>query len=258
MDIRRNERINSNLKYLEVTKKGDSNYIKFHEQQFNQVYRSTISFFNWLEELNLLTVKSKKSICDVGVGQGANLIYAANRFSNSIFKGIDINPDLIKKGNDLINNKSLNNCSLIVDDLYNLNASHINRYDGITCICVLPFLPDFKIPVEKMIELNAEWIAITGLFFEGNVSCKAILNDFSGSHELESYYNTYSLPIVKKVFHDNGYKNFSFIPFEIDIDLPKPTNKGMGTYTENLKDGRRLQVSGPILMNWYFVVAKKN
>jgi hypothetical protein len=29
----------------------------------------------------------------------------------------------------------------------------------------------------------------------------------------------------------------------------------MGTYTEHLADGRRLSISGPLLMPWYFLFA---
>ena len=31
----------------------------------------------------------------------------------------------------------------------------------------------------------------------------------------------------------------------------------MQTYTETLQNGKRLQISGPLLMNWYFIYAEK-
>jgi hypothetical protein len=55
-----------------------------------------------------------------------------------------------------------------------------------------------------------------------------------------------------------GYEDFVFQPFNIDIDLPKPAHDGMGTYTEQLENGQRIQISGPVFMSWYFILARKS
>lgn len=44
----------------------------------------------------------------------------------------------------------------------------------------------------------------------------------------------------KKHFEALGYKKFSFVPFEIDIDLPKPDSLALGTYTVKTEEGKRL------------------
>jgi len=61
---------------------------------------------------------------------------------------------------------------------------------------------------------------------------------------------------VRDFLATHGYGEFVYTPFEIDIDLAKPPD-GMGIYTETLANGRRLQISGPVLMNWYFIMAKR-
>jgi hypothetical protein len=66
------------------------------------------------------------------------------------------------------------------------------------------------------------------------------------------------LGYTQKFFREKGFSKFEYIPFEIDIDLPKPVGTGFdGTYTETLKNGERIQISGPILMSWYFVLAQQ-
>jgi len=60
--------------------------------------------------------------------------------------------------------------------------------------------------------------------------------------------------------HSTSYCNVyalkqRFKRFDIDIDLPKGSHGGLGTYTELLADGRRLQISGPIMLSWYFILA---
>jgi len=67
--------------------------------------------------------------------------------------------------------------------------------------------------------------------------------------------NTYSLPLVRQYLLDRGYNKFMYSRFEMPIDLPRSTSGRMGTYTELTTDGRRLQISGPLLMNWYFIYA---
>jgi hypothetical protein len=73
----------------------------------------------------------------------------------------------------------------------------------------------------------------------------------------QSFYNVYSMPVVRKFLSAEGYSQFQQTPFEIDIDLPKPAHKGRGTFTEKLQNGHRVQISGPLLMPWYFIAAKR-
>ena len=66
---------------------------------------------------------------------------------------------------------------------------------------------------------------------------------------------------LNRLANDYGYEVVTSDRFEIDIDVPKPKNKDiMGTFTEIVNgslDYKRLQISGPLLLNWYFVLLKK-
>ena len=67
----------------------------------------------------------------------------------------------------------------------------------------------------------------------------------------DEHYNVYSLPRFIKYCRDLGCSKVVTEPFEIDIDLPRPERSGgMGTYTQQLADGHRLQLSGPLHMPW--------
>ena len=52
------------------------------------------------------------------------------------------------------------------------------------------------------------------------------------------YYNIYSLKRVQKCFEKLGYNHFDFIPFNIDIDIPKTDSMDIGTYTIKTEDGK--------------------
>ena len=80
------------------------------------------------------------------------------------------------------------------------------------------------------------------------------------------YYNTYSLNQIDKLCQDNGYLLSSWKDFDIDIDISKPKSQDrMSTYTEKIlqdeiegKSFKRLQISGPLLMNWKNILIKKS
>jgi hypothetical protein len=111
-----------------------------------------------------------------------------------------------------------------------------------------------------MTKLKPKWIALTSLFYDGPLSCTIEVQDYDSNLQpcMKSFYNVYSLPLVKKILLELGYCNFQSTEFEINIDLPRPDRKGKGTYTERLQSGRRLQISGPLLMPWYFIAVKKS
>lgn len=233
----------------------------YHRSQFSQPYRSTIKFIDWLYNFRLFN--DINTILDVGCGCGSNIFYMVKRFPSLNFTGTDINNELIEKGNSFFKNKNLKNCRLIKKDLYKLDNRMKNKYDGIISFQTLSWLPEYKTPLTKLIELNPKWIAISSLFYEGPVSCKIEIQyldeqDTNSEGNKRAYYNIYSLDDTKKFFKRHGYQEFKYIPFNIDIDLMKPKNKGMGTYTEKLENGKRIQISGPLLLPWYFIFVKNN
>ncbi len=243
--------------WLEITKKDILNY---HEKQFKKPYRSTIFFCQWLESFGLLSKNKKDIILDIGAGMGSNIYYMAKKYPKSFFLGIDI-ASLVRTGNKYFKKLGQSNCRLVKGDLYALNKNYVDKFTGIVSYQTLSWLPDYKLPILKMAGLKAEWIAITSLFYEGDINCKTIVQDYttplSDKPYKEAFYNIYSLKLIQELFKKCGYRKFDYIRFEIDVDLPKPKTKGMGTYTERLANGKRIQISGPLLMNWYFILARK-
>lgn len=246
------------IHWLESTK---TRHLEYYTRQIEKPYRSTISFCQWLETLGLLSKNREDIIADIGAGAGGNIYYMARKYKKSTFVGIDINPTLVEIGNKYFKESGQCNCKLLEGDLYALDKCHIGKYDGIVSYQTLSWLPDYKLAIKKMVELKTGWIAITSLFYDGDVNCKIIVQDYTiplaGKPYQEAFYNIYCLRLVQELLAKYGYSKFSYKPFEIDIDLPKPKTTGMGTYTKKLANGKRLQISGPLLMSWYFILAKK-
>lgn len=234
----------------------------YYERQFKTPYRSTVKYCDWLEELMVLNPQNKLNIMDIGTAKGANLHYMNQRFPNCTFLGLDINNDFVKEGNDIIKKENVSNCHLEQGDLYNLDfAKHANKFDGIISYQTLSWLPGYEKALEEIIKLNSKWVSFTSLFYDGLVDCKIEVQEYNKPDDKDSFrtsfYNIYSLPRIESFLLQRGFKVFKYIPFEIDIDLAKPEHSNMQTYTQKLVDGKRQQISGPVLMNWFFVYASK-
>ena len=239
-----------------VTEWTDNVNTEYHEKQFNEPYRSTIAFCDWLETTGLMNSDSNIKILDLCSGAGANLYYMSQRYRKSVFVGIDINPYLVDTGNAFFNKMGAHSCRLTVGDICNIDAQ---GFDGIISLQSLSWLPEIEQPIQSMARVGAKWIAASSLFYNGLVSCKTEVTEYDTHHDPSriTYYNVYSIPVVKDYFGVCGYNVCGVKPFEMDIDLPKPINAGLGTYTEKTAEGERLQISGPLLMPWHFIAAKR-
>lgn len=235
--------------------------LEYHQRQFRVPYRSTVRFCEWLESLSLLDPRNTRTMLDIGAGGGANLYYMGKRHPDIAFTGVELNPALVELGARSLLNEGIHNVSMQTGDLYNLDIGLKGQFDAVISMQTLMVLPEFETAVSNFAALKPKWIGLTSLFNAGDVTCKIEVKDYANARpgELyhENFYNVYSLKRVAMRLTDLGYSDIQISPFEIDIDLEKPANGGMGTYTEKTADGRRLQVTGPILQPWHFIVARK-
>jgi ubiquinone/menaquinone biosynthesis C-methylase UbiE len=236
--------------------------IDYFDRQFVSPYRSTVKFCEWLELIGAIETNSTLKILDIGTGKGSNIYYMNQRFPLCNYLGLDISDELVIQGNAFMKEQNMVNCKLEYADLYSTHLQkYKDAYNGIVSYQTLSWLPECETALKNMIALNPDWIALTSLFYDGLIDCKIEVKEFQSADDnlnvKASFYNIYSLPRIEKLFYNHGYKVFKFIPFEIDIDLPKPEHNNMQTYTQKMMDGTRLQISGPVLMNWHFIYAAK-
>ena len=150
-----------------------------------------------------------------------------------------------------------NNSNLIRFDEY--TKQKLKQIDGVVSLQTISWVRELRKPMTQIFKkISPNWICMSGLFYEGDISCKTLVYDHS--LEREVYYNTYSLKELNRISNFYGYKLTKVKPFKIDIDISEPKNKDhMSTFTKRIADSSdRLQISGPILLNWYFVMIEKS
>lgn len=236
----------------------DEENLKFHMGQYDDPYRSTVKF---LEYLQTKVKGSENFVLDLGCGAGAVLSYLLQ--DKEMFgggAGVDVNKELISAGKKILSQRSINNCELREGDFTKLKKGDVGKINGVISLQTFNILPNYFEIAQCMCRLEPDWIAFSTLGFEGMIDYEIKLHDYTKNKDgeyAEVFYNIYSLPKMKEYFGNLGYYKFDYKEFEMDIDLPQTNKVGRGTYTIKTEQGKRLQISGGMMMPWYFVFIEK-
>lgn len=228
---------------------------KYFVKQLKNPKESTKYIFEILKKKKLNNLNT----LDLACGNGANLMFLKKQFNNKKYcLGIDANKKLLEHGSNFNN---FNDLELKYGNILNLNKKFKNKFQLITSIQTLSWLKDYQKVSLEMIKLNSKYIFISSLFWEGlidfNIKIDLLKNDKPNRPVLSStYYNIYSLKSFLNFYKKYNYKEILCEKFKIKKNLRNNSKEGMGTYT--MKDkGKNIQISGPLLMNWYFIIFKK-
>jgi ubiquinone/menaquinone biosynthesis C-methylase UbiE len=233
----------------------------YHERQYDSVYRSTIALRDCLQKWNLIPDDEPRRVMDVCAGGGANIYHLSKLFPSAQFVGVEINPELVRFGNERFAIESCASCRLMVGDVYDLSSVGGEWPDIVMCLQTLFNLPEPEKVLGQLSLLKARHIVVSSLFYDGPINAEVRVRDFSFKTRAMPYkdcfYNVYSVDFIRQLFHQYGYRVDQVEPFRIDVDLPQPQSRGLGTYTRRLEGGDRLQFSGPLYLPWYFMLASR-
>jgi ubiquinone/menaquinone biosynthesis C-methylase UbiE len=228
---------------------------EYHMGQWNEPKESTKAFANYFSE----ELSGSKNLIDLGAGAGAATFHLACKNLNTNFIGIDHSKELIESAKIASEEFKLPNLSFDTGDWFNLDDKW-KKSDGVISLQTLSWLPEMRKPMTQIFEvIEPNWIGISSLFYEGDISCQ--IEVFEHTQMRKTFYNVYSLKELTRLAAEYQYEVVKSDRFEIEIDIPRQSSVDrMGTYTERIHgslDFKRLQISGPLLMNWYFVLLKK-
>lgn len=228
--------------------KNDS--VDYHISQYNSPKRSTVAFKNFFEK----EIAQSKNVIDIAGGSGACVAYLAKIYPETQFTVFDISEKLINIGKEKIHKLGLNNVSFLLGDI--VTYDFLDNYDCVICLQTLSWIESDQMFLGSMLKkLRPKYLGLSSLFYEGDISAK--INIIEHQINRGSYYKVYSMPEFLRFLSKFGYNEVEYLSFEIDIDIPKPREvHRMSTYTLSLEKNsgpQKLQISGPILMPWYFV-----
>jgi len=207
-----------------------------------------------LEKIITPYIESKKlKILDACCGIGHISHFLSKISPETDILGIDQTSYLIEEAKKLSNNSRL---SFEIGDIYDIPKKYDKNFDISVCWKTLSWLPYYDEIMKSLISCTKNYIFLSALFYEGEIDFQIKVREYKkekGKDDFTLYYNVYSLPHFKKFVFEQGVKNVDVYDFDISIDIPKSDKDYMGTYTEKLENGKRLQISGAVLMSWKII-----
>jgi ubiquinone/menaquinone biosynthesis C-methylase UbiE len=230
--------------------------IDYHMRQFDAPYRSTVHLARFM---GLLLKSAAGEALDVGCGAGANIHYLSRELPGYRWTGVDIAGDaLFSHGRERLASAGCE-ARLLTGDFYRLTELlPARQFDLVLSLQTLQVIECYEPALEQLLKMTRGWLFVTGLFCESQVDALIQVKDYTWPDELKSayFYNIYSLPRFQSFCEARGAREVLTQDFQMDVDLPKPAAGGLGTYTELLADGRRLQFTGPIFQPWKFIAVR--
>ncbi len=231
---------------------------EYYSRQLKKPYESTISFFNFLHKhVNL----NDKKIVDLGCGNGANLFYLKKNYNISNSFGLDQNKSLLKNAKNFSKKNRISNLHFFNTDIQDYKSKIKKNLicDGATCIQTLSVLDDYKNTILFAKKLKAKFICVNSLFWNGDIDFKIAVNFLKkNTREVKkiNHYNIYSIKHYKNFLKNNGYKLNYIFKFQNKINLKTKNKNLMGSHTVEL-DNKTVTKSGPLIMDWYFILSIK-
>lgn len=237
----------------------ESSDLEFFKRQLENPYDSTKQFFEFISKE--VTLNSQTKLIDACSGSGAASIYALSEYKCKEILAFDFQKKYLEIGKQFISKKDFKNkIKFIEDDVYNLSNKVLeHKFDGVICLASLSWINDWEKALNELSKTKTSWIALSAIMYEGRIQAKINIEEFdeNGMKIHQSPYNVLSIPLVKNHLKKIGYSNFIAKKFEISIDLSRGDVNKMGTHTKKLEDGERIQISGPIMLPWWFLIAKR-
>ena len=227
----------------------DATRTAWHTDQFREPMRSTVHLAGFAQRV--MGDRAFGTALDAACGAGANIVHLRERLGG-IWTGVDIDREVVAFGCD-------RGLDLVEGDLCALERNpRLGRFDACFSLMALSWLPDYERALQQMMAITSDWVIVSSLFAESDFDAFVRVHkrsDGAHSQTRDEHYNVYSLPRFDHFCRSLGATDVIAEPFEIDIDLPR-TGAGMGSWTEQTADGRRLTFSGPVWMPWWFVAIR--
>lgn len=201
-------------------------------------------------------VNNNLQILDAGCGIGHSIYFLNELSPGSQFLGVDQTEVYIKEATKFFG--SLENAKFVTANVEELPAKYSKFFDVAVSRAVISWMPGYEKFMQALVAVTKKHIFVSSLFYDGDVDFFSTIKMYKGESGVNTetateLRNVYSFPRFKKFVESLGAKEVVAVDFEMPIDLPKPSVDMVATFTEKLANGKRLQISGAIIMSWKWV-----
>jgi len=210
-----------------------------------------------LERLLTAHAIAPREIADIACGGGGSTFHLAQLYPRARYTLIDYNEDAIAMASQATSGLDAR-CA--TGDIYDLKLE-TGAFDLVICWQTLSWIDEPARALAELVRICKPGgrVFASSLFnLHHDVDVYSKVEDHtrpSSTQGLRYSYNTYSLASVRR-WIGAAVSTLDIHAFEIPVDLPA-SGRGLGTYTERLVDGRRLQLSAGMLLNWGILELQK-
>lgn len=241
----------------------DERHLDYHRRQFAEPYRSTVKLGEFVARVLGEKTVAPLTALDVGCGAGANIFHLGRVLPLAEWTGVDIASYLFKIGRRAMEEHGslANPPSLLQGDFLRLTELlPTQSFDAVFSIQTASWLPGYDEFLPQLLSMvkPGGWVFVTSLFTEFQVDARTEITEYAadGTALEPMFYNIYSCRRFEERCLRLGARQVVWETFQMDVDLPVPAHGRMGTYTQRGEDGKRQQLSGPLLMPWRFAAIR--
>ncbi len=241
---------------MESTNEG---YIKAYQKDAKEVNDYYLKYLANKSGQQLLLEKiinadkpaKRDQIADIACGAGTLSYHISKIYPEANFTLIDVSDAALELAGNVL--KDVKSKKLLNGSIYDL-SSYKENFDIVFCWMTLLALDKPKDALDQLlstVKKGGKLYASTLFNFRHDVDVQSHFVDHtraSGKEGISMQYNTFSLYTLEKWLEGkvSAYKVHEFNP-ESDFAYD---GKGIGTFTVMTKEGKRLQISGGMLMSW--------
>lgn len=235
------ERTHDYLYLNEDYKERPKEYFKFIEREISKDFNA----------------ESFKMI-DIGCETGSFLFFLRNAYQNAELIGIDILPELLERVNTEQGIKTVLG-DISSPDTYSDKMGELQDCDFVTMLGVLSIFDDFRPIIQNALDFLKKngFLYIFGIFNPENLDI-IIRSKYSDREcDWERGWNYFFIYSLKKYCNEIGC-SIEFLPFHIEIDIPKHNNDPLRSWTINISDDEKMILNGlQLVHNFYLAKIKK-
>jgi SAM-dependent methyltransferase len=185
------------------------------------------------------------SLLDAGCGDGAVINSLLRRFPSAKVSGFDCSVKML----DFARRSLPESVRLGLGDLENIGDFSSEVYDVVISIHTLSLFDSFEVVLNELMKRAKRHVYVNSLFSSHDVDVKSTVYE-PGIPPVS--WNTWSIGRVTEFVKMLGGHNVEFRPLFMPYELSYQ-EKGTGSYTQKLADGRLLTFTGPVALPWYLL-----
>jgi len=192
-------------------------------------------------------------VLDACCGYGRFVHFLIKRFPKISLHGVDYVEELIQLAKENFKNQS--NVTFECKDIFTIANDYPKHFDYSICYKTIYVLPDYKEIIKVLFSVTKKKVYITCPFYDGNLEFLSKINLSPQESRAENFaiLNIYSYPQFEKFCLSSGAKSVKSWEMSISHPLNKSNPDTMHTYTEEIVDGKYIEINGIFLLNWKLV-----